>query len=174
MKPIVGCKTSFIVLGLLFCFALSGCRKEDPNPEFLDPIFADLDKRANEAQKGVDDEIKKQSELKVAVEKSEPNSIQLKNNQRDLLKSQSVALDLSQKARYFQIRAKRRLLVDRITYKEAFAKGQPWPDPHEYSDYQVNMRLQEAPKNWSIRVPKLRDRLSKMPKKEEKQAKSEE
>jgi len=72
-----------------------------------------------------------------------------------------MVVEYGQQTRYLQIRAKRRLLVDRITYKAAFAKNKSWPDPREYSDYLVNMRLQEAPRNWSIRVPKLQDRLSK-------------
>jgi hypothetical protein len=178
MKSFKGCRLSSIALLLLFAFALAGCRKEDPNPELLDPIYSDLDKRASDSQKAFDDESKKQTDLKVALEKSEPNSIELKNNQRDLSKSQALSVDLEQKAHYYQIRAKRRLLVDRITYKAAFAKNEVWPDPHEYSDYQVNIRLREAPPNWNSRVPKLKDRVvSAVPsgeKGKEKPAKSEE
>jgi hypothetical protein len=154
-------KACLMVLLAIFSLALSGCRKEDATPELLDPIYADLEKRATEAQKSYDDEIKNQDGVKAALEKAEPNTIELKNARRDLSKSEAKLLDFGQKALYYKIRAKRRLLVDRITYKEAFAKDQPWPDPHEYSDYQVNIRLREAPMNWSVHVPKLQDRLAK-------------
>lgn len=159
---------AILTILLFSIFAIAGCRKEDPNPELLDPIYVDLDKRANDAQKGLDDEIKKQADLKVAVEKAEPNTLDLKNAERDLAKSEHAAIFLEQNARYYRIRAKRRALVDKITYKDAFNRKQPWPDPHEYSDYLVNIRLNEVNLNWNARVPKLQDRLTKPTAKAEK------
>jgi hypothetical protein len=171
-------RISFFAIVLLFSIALTGCKKEEPNPESLDPIYADLSRRASEAQKNLDEEAKKMAAAKAAEEKAEPNSIELKNAQRDYLKSQHTSLDLEQMAKYYTIRSNRRLYVDRISYKAALAKNQPWPDPHEYSDYLVNMRLQESPRNWSSHVPKLQERLSKTPvvakKSEKKEGKSEE
>ena len=152
---------SFVAMLLIFSFVLSGCKKEDPEPELLDPIFADLNRRAIDAQKSFDEQIKKQTDAKAALEKAEPNSIELKNAQKDLQKATLLAGDSEQKAHYYKIRAQRRMLVDRITYKESFARDQVWPSPHEYSDYLVNMRLQESPKNWNARVPKLQERLVK-------------
>jgi hypothetical protein len=148
-------------LALLLSLSLSGCKKEDPNPELLDPIYLDLQRRAGDAQKSFDDETKKLLDSKVALEKSEPNSLERKNAERDIQKSEHVLVDVDQKARFFKIRSERRLLVDRLLYKQAFAKNEVWPDPREYSEYLVNMRLQESPKNWNIRVPKLQDRLAK-------------
>lgn len=49
--------------------------------------------------------------------------------------------------------------MGRRAYLEAFAAGREWPDPAEYSDYLVNMRLHEVSLNWNARVPKLQDRL---------------
>jgi len=158
---------TFTIL-LFAALALSGCRKEEPNPELLDPIYVDLDKRANDSQKAYDEEVKKQVDLKAALEKAEPNSIELKNAERDLAKSEHSALFLDQNARYYRIRAKRRALVDKLTYKEAFSLKKPWPDPHEYSDYLVNTRLNEVNLNWNARVPKLQSRLEKPPPKVEK------
>ena len=178
MKRFKECKVILMSIALLFAVTLSGCRKEDPNPELLDPIYADLERRATEAQKALDDENKNLDGLRAAVDKAEPNTIELKNARKDVEKSQAKITDLSQKARYFQIRAKRRMPVDRISYKAAYAKDQPWPDPHEYSDYQVNNRLRESPMNWAVHVPKLQDRLAKAglsaDKGEKKEAKKEE
>jgi hypothetical protein len=143
-------------LSILF---LTGCKTEDPNPELLDPVYVDLDKRANDFKKAYDEQVKMQDEARATIEKSDPNTLELRNARADLLKSEHKALDFDQKARYFEIRAKRRLYVDRLTYKEALAKNKVWPDPKEYSEYLVNMRLQDAPRNWNIRVPKLSARL---------------
>jgi len=63
---------------LLLLLGLAGCRKEDPNPELLDPIYADLERRATEMQKNLDEEVKKQEDLHKTLEKSEPNTIELK------------------------------------------------------------------------------------------------
>lgn len=171
-------RVAFFALTLVSMFALSGCKKENPNPELLDPIYSDLEKRASEAQKSFEDQAKKIEDAQNKLEKAEPNSIELKNAQRDLIKARHASEEFEQKARYFKIRAQRRLLVDRITYKQRFAKNEPWPDPHEYSDYLLNIRLREVPLNWAARVPKLNDRLAKSShsdqKEEKKESKSEE
>lgn len=153
---------------LLFLLGLSGCNKENPSPEYVDPIFVDLQKRATDSKKTLGEEVKKQAELRLAIEKAPANSIELKNSTRDLEKSQGAALDFEQKALFFEIRAKRRRLVDQITYRDAFAKGLPWPDPKEYSDYRLNIRLQEASRNWSARVPKPPSRLVSIAPKDQK------
>lgn len=155
-------------LFMITTLCLVACKQEDPNPELKDPIYSDLQKRASEFKKGLEEEIKKQTDLKATLHKHEPNSLELKNAQRDLEASLKASLELDQKARYFDIRARRRLYEDRVAYREAFAKGEQWPNPREYSDYLVNMRLQAAPKNWGARVPKLRDRLPSSVSKSEK------
>lgn len=149
----------FRLIMLVVVMTLMGCRKEDPSPELLDPIFADLQKRAADAKKSLEDEKKKQEDLKVSIEHAEPNSIDLKNARRDLATSEARSLDFDQKARYYDIRSRRRMYEDRVEYKKAFAKNEQWPDPREYSDYLVNIRLREAPLDWGKRVPKLQDRI---------------
>lgn len=147
---------------LLFAIvvATSGCKSENPNPELLDPIYKDLDKRASDAQHNLDDELKKQLELRTKIDQAEPNTIELKHSQLDLDKSLKIAAELEQKTHYYKIRAQRRLLVDRISYRNALKKHEPWPDPNEYSQYLINTRLNEVSLNWNARVPKLQDRLS--------------
>ena len=178
MKRFTATRASFFALVLLLVFSITGCKKEDPNPELLDGIYLDLQRRATDSQKELEVEQKNAAAAKVAIEKAEPNSIELKDAEKNLTKAEAKILALDQQAHYYKIRSERRLLVDRISYAKAFTKDEPWPDPHEYSDYQVNMRLQEAPRNWSMRVPKLQDRLSKAgvagQKAEKKEEKSEE
>jgi hypothetical protein len=160
MNCFIECRRGIFILAISFFFVtVCGCKQEDPNPELKDPIYVDLLRRATEARKGYEEELKKQGDISSKLEKTEANSIERKRTQRDLDKSKHSSFDYDQTAKYYEIRAKRRLHVDRMTYKAAFAAGKPWPDKHEYSDYQVNMRLQEVQRNWNARVPKLQERL---------------
>lgn len=151
-------------LALIFLFCLStqilGCKKADPTPELMDPIYSDLLKRATDAQKGLDEANAKLVSLHEELEKAEPNSIDLKDIQKEIAKTRAQKLRADQEARYFKIRTERRKFEDRIEYKKAFAKGQPWPNKHEYSDYLVNIRLREINLNWGARIPKLQDRTA--------------
>lgn len=154
--------TAFATVGLLL---MVGCTKEDPSPELRDPIYQDLQKRAADAQKSVDESKAKILELSDSLEKAEPNSIDKRDIERDLAKAKRQELDSRQWALYYTIRGKRRRIVDHMTYREALHAGKEWPDPHEYSDYLVNRRLVEANRNWSARVPRLQDRLPSSAKK---------
>lgn len=139
--------------------ALGACKKEDPNPELSDPIFKDLEARAAAYTRNVDESKAKIPPLEEQISKAEPRSIDLKNLQKELSKEKIKLLNSEQLARYYKIRAERRRLTGRLAYKKAFAADKPWPDPREYSDYLVNIRLQEANRNWAARVPKLQDRM---------------
>ena len=160
-------KLKSIVLVCALC-VLTACKKEDPNPELKDPIFADLSKRAADAKKNYEEELKKLADMREKLEKTEPNSLERKNFERDILQSEKIALDLRQKQRFLEIRSQRRMFEGRVAYKAAFARGEQWPDSREYSDYLVNIRLREVPKNWNVRVPKLQDRLPSSVQKSEK------
>ena len=157
-----------------FTLGLVACTKPDPIPEERDPIYQDLVKREAEHTKLAEEAAAKVIELRTQLEKAEPNTIEKKDIVRDLAKNTSAKLDHEQWARYYRIRVGRRKMVDRMTYKVAFdtQKDKDWPDAKEYQDYLTNRRLIESPRNWSIRVPKLQDRLAAAaaPKKEEKKA----
>jgi hypothetical protein len=154
------CSNLALIFLLCLCTQLLGCKKEDPNPELMDPIYSDLLKRATDSQKALDEATAKLVTLHADLEKAEPNSIDLKDIQKDIAKTEAQKLRADQEARYFKIRSERRKFEDRIEYKKAFAKDQPWPDKHEYSDYLVNIRLREISLNWGTRVPKLHDRMT--------------
>lgn len=149
---------SQLALLLMVIFTVAGCRKEDPNPENLDPIYKDLKARSDNYEKELEETKKSIAELRKDLEKAEPRSIELKNIQRDLAKTQAKHDGADQLFRYYKIRAERRRLMGRKAYRAAFAQNKEWPDPREYSDYLVNMRLHEVNLNWNARVPKLKDR----------------
>lgn len=148
---------TFFIMGS--SLTILGCSQEESNPEERDPIFKDLEKRASEAQKRAEEAHAKVKEVREKIEKAEPNSIELGDLRKELLKAEREALDGDQWALYYQIRSKRRKVVDHLSYKEAFHAKREWPDPREYSEYLVNRRLSEASLNWNARVPRLQDRL---------------
>lgn len=149
----------FTLLMFALLLGLSACSKEEPNPEERDPIYKDLEKRAADYQKSVDEAQAKVKELSEALDKAKPNTIEEKDIERDLHKYRAQLVGSQQLALYYKIRTDRRKYVDHVTYHEAFVAKKSWPDKNEYSDYLVNMRLNEVNLNWNARVPKLQDRV---------------
>ncbi len=148
-----------LIMGTLLLCGLTACSSEDPNPELKDPIFADLIKRLEHHTKGVDEGTNAVKDLVEKLEKAEPNSIEKKDIQKELAKTRIKLRDNQQWATYYKIRVERRKVMDKIEYRRALAQGKEWPDPTDYSDYQVNRRVVEINRNWGARVPKLADRL---------------
>ena len=148
-----------LFITLTLSLVVIGCKKEDPNPELMDPIWKDLSARHAAYQKNYEESKAKIPVIEESLAKAEARTIELKNFQKELSKEKLKLMNAEQLSRYYRIRAERRKLVSRIDYKKAFAENKPWPDPREYSDYLVNTRLQEANRNWAARVPKLQNRL---------------
>lgn len=155
-------------MALFMVVALSGCEKEDPNPELRDPIWKDLSERAAQYDKQKEESKAKLQALRERLEKVEPNSMDLKDVRRDIAKTEKALLGAEQLSRYYRIKADRRKVEDKISARDALAKGQEWPDKREYSDYLLNKRVHEINLNWNTRVPKLQDRLVRKPAKAEK------
>lgn len=165
---------NFLILFLALALTLTGCKQEDPNPELKDPIYKDLQGRASEYKKAYEESKARIVVLRESLAKTEANSIERKDVQRDLAKTEKKLLNEEQLERYYRIRSERRKVMGRMEYKKAFSEGKEWPEPKEYSDYLVNIRLQGAHRNWNARVPKLQDRMpsstAKSAKKEEAKA----
>ncbi|MGE0529233.1 MAG: hypothetical protein AB7G93_02205 [Bdellovibrionales bacterium] len=139
---------------------LIGCEKEDPTPHLRDPIYKNLAERHAQHAKAYEESVEKLKSLREALAKTEPHTIEVKDLRRDIQRLEKQVVQDRQWARYYDIRSRRRIVVDRITYRKALESGKPWPDPSEYSGYLVNRRLIEINRNWNARVPKLQDRLT--------------
>lgn len=147
-------------LQLLFCvfLLLTGCKHEEPNPELLDPIYSDLVKQQGDDEGKLAAEQKALAGARDSYEGAEPNTLDLKNAQRQIERNQRNILKLEQKVRFDKIRVGRRLAEDHLNYHKAFLAGKDWPDKEEYPKYLVNQRLLTAPRDWDARVPKLFNR----------------
>ena len=144
-----------ISLASILAIAISGCKKEEPNPELLDPIYSDLSKDLTVIDAAKEESEKNLEADKKSLEKSPPRTIERRNAEEDLLKEQGRFEHINQLLEYYKIRVARRLVESRRNYKLAFQADKAWPDPQEYEAYKVNKRLMNASKNWSDRVPKF-------------------
>jgi len=142
MKNLAVCVTALALL-------LSGCDKPNPNPELLDPVYADLSKKA--------EEIKKQAEAaKAAVVDAQkeadaavPQTRQIEYATKRLNEAKIKLLRAEQIARYYEIRTESRVATDKAEYSKAFSQKKPWPDPAEYQQFLDSERLAtEHPTKW--------------------------
>jgi hypothetical protein len=145
---------------ILIFFSLVSCKTENPNPELLDPIYKDLVKEANNYKKQYEEQKKILEGLNKDLEKTTPRSLEKKLVLRDLKKVKPLIPKYRQLADFYSIRAKRRKIVARQAYREAFQQDKDWPDPEEYESYLVQKRLRAVNLNWGARVPKLKDRIN--------------
>lgn len=168
-RPSRGKPSHFLtVIGLVWLMVLvSGCRREDPNPELLDPIFKALVDQATQSKAAYEAEVKKLEEGERELAKTEPFTPERKIAMKDVQKSRDRIRRLQQQSEYDQIRAERRRVTGRRDYRIAFSRGESWPDPEEYRLFIVHQKIVAAPRDWGVRVPKLADRISRRPAKAE-------
>jgi len=142
----------------LILFGLSGCRKEEPNPEMMDPIYSDLQNKQKSVESSLEEEKKKLEKALGDVAAAIPNTLDLQNALRDRDHSQAAIVGLQQKLHYYNIRVERRRVEDKYNYHLAFVANKDWPDKKEYEEYLTQQRLQEAPRSWDAHIPKMWDR----------------
>ncbi len=142
----------------IFVFLSLGCKEELPNPETLDKIYNDLLSEKKEVGKSLKEEEGTLASLFEERKKVAPRSIERRVNIKGIKKSRKKVVKLRQRLKYLDIRARRRLVETRKSYRIAFKQEKPWPDPKEYEYYQTQKRLRSAPRNWALRVPKLHAR----------------
>jgi len=147
------------ILLTILLVTLVGCKSENPNPELLDPIYADLKKEAEAAGKAIEAELKERESAQIAISKAPPNSMELRDAEKMYWKSNKKIEVLRPIELYYKIHAERRRVEGRAAYRMAFSKGGAWPDPAEFQGYETNKRLRSADRNWSKRVPKLASRV---------------
>lgn len=138
----------------LVTLLIQGCSRPNPNPELLDPIYADLNSRSNVAKAAAESakaDIKRLNEEIKALPARDPTR---KKTQEDLSKKEVQMMVAEQESLYYEIRAKQRLEYARTEYLKAFEKGEAWPDPNDFVTYKLQRKLRDAPREWSSKIPK--------------------
>jgi len=148
-------RVPFYILLIFSLSVVAGCKSENKNPEALDPIYKDLVKEHKSLVSQIKDLNKRIEGLKKEVTASEARSAKRMSSQLDLKRANQLLIQLNQKEKYLSIRKERRRVEGRRAYRIAFKKGETWPDPKEYKDYQLTKKLQTTTRNWDARVPKL-------------------
>lgn len=145
-------KKLFLCLFLLF---LTGCKKEHPNPEQLDPIYKAVSTEHSDTQKALDDEAKTLEQLTKDLEKAQKGTMDYVTAEKLHKNSKERLRKLVQKEKYLKIRVERRKVEGRRQYKLAFERSEVWPNPEEFKQYELSKKLQSVDLNWNKRVPKL-------------------
>jgi len=135
-------------------FLLAACKRMDPNPELIDPVYQDFVRLQKVYEKVAEEAIKSAAVAQTDYEKSEPRTLDIKIQEKNLNKASLNHREAQQRAEYYRVRAELRKAYARRDYKIAFQEGRAWPDPKEFEAYKVNKGLQEADRSWSSRVPK--------------------
>jgi hypothetical protein len=144
-----------IFLGFIIIFGLSGCKRPHPNPEILDPIYADLLAEVRAAENIIQSEEKEIEGLRTKIAALKPRDIMRASFGRELLSRERRVRSYSERRIYFETRAAQRKAHVQREYLLAFEKDEPWPNPADYQAYLATKKLQSVSRNWDDRVPKL-------------------
>ena len=154
---------------LALCLILVvGCHKPLVTPEEIDPIYRDYMTEAGNADKNVEEKMKKLEEARLKLKEIIPQMGQTRRAYGALYEAENDLLKARQIAEYWKVRASSRKFDGRAAYLKAFEADKEWPDPKEYSEYSTNKKLKAVSKNWRDRHPAASNRAKKGGKKEEK------
>lgn len=142
----------WIVTFMVGCIVISGCRREDPNPELSDKIYLDIKNEVQAGERGVEELQKKVAGAEQNLQASLPRSLDRRTAQDELVKFRAALAKTTEQLEYFRVRLSRRYAETRYNYKVAFRSGRPWPPPNEFENYMINKKLANAPKAWSAHL----------------------
>jgi hypothetical protein len=157
-----------IALALFTIFLVSGCKSELSDPETIDPIYKSLSAELEESRKAIDAAKKAlegaKKEMSMAVPQTGENKVRI----GQFFDAERKVDELLQQKRFLEVHLKSRKEFARKSYKIAFSKDIPWPDPEEWAAYQVNRKLAGDPRSWDERLRKYFAERAPAAKKEEK------
>lgn len=147
-----------------FCIFLISCNKPDPNPELKDPIYTDLTVSAAALAQQLESEKKALEENRKTLLEVVPQSGQNKYAEKRVRDSSEKISKLEQEKLYLELKIEAYKTTARRSYLQAFKKGQAWPNPEDWSAYQMEKKLLSAKKTWSVK-----ERINEFNKKEAKE-----
>lgn len=130
------------------CMTLLACNKPDPNPELKDPIYNDLNSRFASTNQALEAEKKALEGHEAALKDVIPQTGQILYAKKRIYDSQAKIAKLSQEAKYLELKIASRKRESKISYTEAFKKGEAWPNPSEFAIYESQSKLQGVKPTW--------------------------
>lgn len=159
-------KTLRLVFLLIFSLIFMACDKPNPEPEKLDPIYADIQTKAGSYTSQIKTAEKNFEDAKKELEKVAPQTGQIKFAQKRVDDADAALRKLQQMQMYWELKLKSREKWAREQYMKAYNKKEAWPNPEEYQEYLSQKKLEEAPSNWDAKKRVLEYNNPPAPKKE--------
>ncbi len=144
-------KTLRITTLLIFSLFFIACDKPNPEPEKIDPIYADIQARLGAVTSQIKSAEKDLEDNKKEFEKVVPQTGQIKFAQKRVDDSDAALKKLQQMQLYWELKLKTRKNWAREQYLKAYNKKEAWPDPKEYEEYIAQKKLEEAPTTWDAK-----------------------
>lgn len=141
-----------IIAAIIIIFSFTACSKPDPNPELKDPIYADLQAQLGATTALLEAEKKKLEGFQKDLEGVIPQSGQIKYAQKRVFESQAAVNKFEQEKDYLTLKIEQRKKSAIISYRRAYAKKEPWPDPKEFESYQAEQKLRKAKREWDVKA----------------------
>lgn len=136
-----------IILSLL----LSACNKPDPTPELKDPIYNDIQADLAATSAALEGELKTLEGFEKELSEVVPQTGQIKYAQKRVNESKEKINRYEQEKMYLELKLEARKKESKRSYMKSYKKGEPWPDPAEWSSYQTEKRLRNAKRSWDAK-----------------------
>ena len=151
-------KTRLLLLIPLLNLAILcvSCKKALEHPELSDPIYNELTQASAAIKKGIEEEKKALVGWKEDLKKPDLTVGEKRQILKQIAGSDKKLRLMEQDQKFFELRAKSRLIHVYEVYPARFEKGLPWPDPDELAEFEANKRLRGASRNWADHIPKLK------------------
>lgn len=144
-----------------------GCKKPDPHPELLDPIYLDLQ---SDYKKAEAEYASSEASLKVAREAADhitPQTREKTEKRRELFQAEQAFTRAREQLQYFEIRLSQRKSYAKKSYMDAYNSNKPWPSGSDYQEYLKAKNQQMASRRWEDRIEERMHRNKKPKAKQE-------
>jgi hypothetical protein len=135
-------------LAIFALLLLMACKRHDPNPEMKDPIYGDLIKQAENANRQWESAKRDLEEAQKALTTADVQNGEIKARRNSVFEYERILDKATQHTKFCELEVERRKDYDRKSYEEAFQKDKEWPNPEEFQEYQANQRLVNIPENY--------------------------
>ena len=141
---------------VFFSFAAANlsCNRQIKYPEKDDPIYADMQKEADLAQRQLEGALRAVDLAKAEIAKAPERSRAKKTAEYALYNVIREKEKAEQLVLFRRLQVKSRLQKVRTDYQRAYDAKQEWPNPDEAREYFTLKRLREAPREWKPKIAK--------------------
>jgi hypothetical protein len=153
----------FLFITLLFM----GCKKPMEHPENSDPVFNDIRKQSGKVFIDYKNKEKDVQSAKKAYEEAPIRTGQRQETHDEYFNQLNELQKLGERYRYLALKLEDQRKFDIKLYHEGYKTNEEWPNSRISSNYELEKRLANAPREWSpenrIRERELSKEKARMP-----------